>query len=377
MHVVTVNYCYDRGLNSVDELLTRYGTLSGWAEGLSLAGAAVTVVQRFSRDVSLDRANVYYRFVRDPALRQGSVLDRASRVNRTVADLKPDVVHVNGLFFARQACRLVRRLPKAVILVQDHAGDPPQAGWRRESLRRALRRCRAVSFAACELAKPWIDASLISADMPVVELMEGSSRFRRQDRATARAATGLSGDPLCLWVGRLNANKDPLTVLQGFAAVLDRLPNARLLMAYGEADLLPDVKAWLAAHPAASLRVTLLGNVSHASLEALYNSADFLLQGSHHEGSGYAVLEAMACGVAPIVTDIPSFRRLLGDGEVGGLWPVGDSGALERTLLEWHARLTLETPRKVRRFFEERWTFEAIGREAFATYADLMKGATR
>src|SRR5207237_868675 len=80
----------------------------------------------------------------------------------------------------------------------------------------------------------------------VFELMEGSSRFRLDGRDRARAMTGLAGDPLCLWVGRLDANKDPLTVLRGFEIAVRRLPEARLVMVYDEEKLLPEVKDWLA-----------------------------------------------------------------------------------------------------------------------------------
>src|SRR5438876_111648 len=54
----------------------------------------------------------------------------------------------------------------------------------------------------------------------------------------------------------------------------------------------------------------MLGHVLHFRLAAFYSAADLFVLGSHDEGSGYAVLEACACGASPVVTDIPSFRRM-------------------------------------------------------------------
>src|SRR5579862_7251964 len=125
MHVVCVSYFYDRDLASPEALLHRYGTLTGWAEGLQAAGACVSVVQRFGSMVEFRRQGILYRFVPDPALRFGNLLDRALQVNRAVAALQPDIVHANGMHFARQAAGLKPLLPQIPILLQDHAGFPP------------------------------------------------------------------------------------------------------------------------------------------------------------------------------------------------------------------------------------------------------------
>jgi glycosyltransferase involved in cell wall biosynthesis len=292
-----------------------------------------------------------------------------------VAEARPDVIHVHGLRYAPSAAGLARRLGTPV-LVQDHADHPPRSPLRRALLGWALRRVAGVSFSAAELAQPWREAGLIAPDQPVFSLMESSSRFCLQPQREARARTGLTGGPLCLWVGRLNANKDPVAVLDGFAAALRHLPEARLVMAYGACDLLPQVRRWLSRNPREAEHVTLAGTLPHASLEAIYNSADLFLLGSHHEGSGYAVLEALSCGVAPVVTDIPSFRRLLGGGEIGGLWPVGDSEALTEALLRTWAGRRPDTRRRIRTSFDERWSFEAIGRDALTVYRTILEKHT-
>jgi glycosyltransferase involved in cell wall biosynthesis len=240
-----------------------------------------------------------------------------------------------------------------------------------------MRRVDAVVFTVPEQTQPWIEAGILPVETPLVELPEGSSPFRLQSREPSRAATGLAGDPLCLWVGRLNANKDPLTILRGFRRALSRLPAARLAMVYSAEDLLPDVLAWLRDNPETASRVTLLGRKPHAELEAIYNSADLFLLGSDYDGgSGYSVLEALSCGVVPVITDIPSFRATLAGGEYGGLWPVRDAEALAETLVAWYARLGPETRQRQRAYFDAHLSFAAIGRQAVAAYRRFAPGAS-
>jgi glycosyltransferase involved in cell wall biosynthesis len=231
----------------------------------------------------------------------------------------------------------------------------------------------AVCFVSREQAHPWLTHGFMRKEQTIVELMESSTRFMLQPRAKACAETGLTGDPLCLWVGRLNENKDPLTVLCGFAEALAGMPDARLAMVYGTNDLLPSVNRWLAKNPSTAARVTLLGRQPHALLEAVYNSADFFLLGSHHEGSGFAVLEALSCGVVPVLTDIPSFRVLTGYGTVGGIWPVGNAEALARALTSRYSRLHAGTRDEVRSFFEANFSWDAIARRAMETYRQIIQ----
>ena len=61
----------------------------------------------------------------------------------------------------------------------------------------------------------------------------------------------------------------------------------------------------------------------HADMPAWFSAADLFVVGSHHEGSGYALMEACACGAVPVVSDIPTFRLLAGG--AGALWPPGDA----------------------------------------------------
>lgn len=373
MKVVCVNYTFSRSLTDPDVLLDRYETLVGWADGLKSAGASVAVIQRFGANATRSRHDISYRFVADPSRKDGSLFDRATSVNAAVDSEHPDLVHINGLPFARQASRL-KRVLNVPFLIQDHAGLPPRRWLARRTIGRALQEMDAVSFVSREQARPWLDAGLLQGRQRIVELMEGSSRFVLKSREAARAQTGLTGDPLCLWVGRLDANKDPITVLRGFATALPTLPRARLAMVYSADALLPEVRGWLAQNSRVAGCVELLGQRPHDALEDFFNSADLFVLGSHHESAGYSVLEALACGVTPIVTNIPSFRVLTGEGKMGALWPVEDSGALAQALVAQQSRLHPESRKEIRTFFDDNFHWNQIGRQALEVYQALERG---
>src|SRR5262249_61769777 len=141
------------------------------------------------------------------------------------------------------------------------------------------------------------------------------------DAVAARAATGLHGDPAVLCVGHLDRNKDPLTVLDGVAAAVPDLPRLELWWCFGAAPLLPAVEARIARDPALRGRVHLLGRVPHEQIEQLMRAADLFVLGSHREGSCFAVIEALAAGLSPVVTDIAPLRALTANGALGPFWP--------------------------------------------------------
>ena len=95
------------------------------------------------------------------------------------------------------------------------------------------------------------------------------------------------------------------------------------------------------------------------------------MQGSHDEGSGYALIEALACGLPPLVTDIPAFRALTSRGTVGALFCPGDAAGFRSALLTLAARERGELRRAARRHFEETLHFDFVGRQLVAAYAAL------
>jgi len=373
MRVAIVNDVWSAAAPTAGATLDRFTTLTGWAEAVQDAGAeSVAVFQRFADAAEIARGGVTYHFLSDGgAPRPPTWFGGASTLGRALAAWRPDIVHVNGVDYPRR----IRRIRLAVsarcaVVLQDHGGFEPArlSIVRRAWIRRGMAAADALLVAAPAQVTLFRESGLVLPTTAIHDVMEGSTTLSVPPRARERTAP-----PALLWVGRLNDNKDPLTVLRGFAAITERHPDATLTMVYGAADLESEVRAAIDRIAGLRARVTMVGEVRHEDLAAVYAASDVFVLGSHAEGSGYAALEALACGVIPVVTDIASFRAMTDDGRVGALWRVGDAGSLRDALERVLSQPLDVQSREAMALFEQRFSWAAIGRRAVEIYRGISR----
>jgi glycosyltransferase involved in cell wall biosynthesis len=368
MHVLYYCPVFDPAAGSAEELLRRYFPVGEWCRALRSAGVErVTVVMRFHRPAKLELDGVDYVVVRDRLAPHPPVWAVPSRLGAAAVAAAADVVHVNGMIFPVQVRALRRTLAASTaIVVQNHAERPPR-GPRRRLARWGLSAADGALFSAAALADAWRCAGAFPPALRAFEVMECPPHL---PPAAGHDFRRFPGSPRFLWLANLDTNKDPLTVLQGFAKVAAEFPDACLLMAYRGDGLLGPVRDAL-CEPALAGRVHLLGRIPRDALRDFFAAGDFLVQGSHREGSSLAVIEALACGVHPIVTDIPSMRTIIGDGAAGTHWRAADADDLARAIREAVAR---RQPREeVRAFFASHWSHEAIGKAAVQAYEEAIR----
>jgi glycosyltransferase involved in cell wall biosynthesis len=83
-----------------------------------------------------------------------------------------------------------------------------------------------------------------------------------------------------------------------------------------------------------SSSVQFLGWVNHEEMPKLLSQADIYVSTSLDDGTSVSLLEAMASGAFPVVTDIPSNREWISDGENGFLVPLDEERLLAQKILE-------------------------------------------
>ncbi len=80
--------------------------------------------------------------------------------------------------------------------------------------------------------------------------------------------------------------------------------------------------------------VQFLGRVPHEEMPDLLSQADIYVSTSPCDGTSVSLLEAMGSGAFPIVTDIPSNREWISNGENGFLVPIDEEKPLAEKILE-------------------------------------------
>jgi glycosyltransferase involved in cell wall biosynthesis len=148
-------------------------------------------------------------------------------------------------------------------------------------------------------------------------------RISRVDRDAARSALGLGDEYLFLSLSRYCLQKNVYGLVSAFTEVASEHPDAHLLVA-GRADdarYYDQVRTLVNASPYAD-RIHLRGHCGNAP--ALLAAADAFVLDSFFEGWSLATMEALACGVPLVMSDVGGAReqiRLPGPG-------AGDRGYL-------------------------------------------------
>jgi glycosyltransferase involved in cell wall biosynthesis len=357
MLYVFVNYNYSPDYTTPESWFKRIAGYNGLVEELAKTNEVISIKQ-INYEGRQIHNGVDYRFL--DCGKKKTFFPR--KLNRYVKSLKPDVVFVQGLHQPLQLIQLGTLLRgKSKIIAQHHA-EQPFTGIKKLIQRFAGRYVNAYLFAATDLGLDWVKKGNISSGKKIHEVMEVSSNFYVVDKIRALQKTGVNGSLVFLWVGRLNANKDPLTVVKAFLLFAEKVPSARLYMIYHTDELLGQLKTVL-NNAANKQAVVLIGKTPHEDLLYWYNCADFIISGSHYEGSGTAICEAMSCGCVPVVTGIFSFRMITDNGNCGLLYEPGDQNGLLSALMRT-CDLNMEQQRaKSLNQFESKLSFPAIARQ--------------
>ena len=127
-------------------------------------------------------------------------------------------------------------------------------------------------------------------------------------------------------------------LVRGFARAAQQAPDLRLLLLSGgsQADA---IRAILEQYNVLD-RVHFAGQIGQEDLPLYYHAADLYVSASHSDGSSVSLMEALACGVPALVSDIPGNREWLANSPAGWIFPDGDDQAVTDGILKAYRRRT-------------------------------------
>ena len=167
-------------------------------------------------------------------------------------------------------------------------------------------------------------ADLYGADPQRIDVVApgvDGALFSVGSRRGARAALGLDGGPVLLFVGRIQPLKGLDVAVETLAGLGRRHGGAQLLVVGGASG--PEGERELGRLDDAVRRHRLQGRVRlvppqpHHLLSTYYRAADVCLVPSRSESFGLVALEAAACGVPVVAADVGGLRTLVDHGRSG------------------------------------------------------------
>jgi glycosyltransferase involved in cell wall biosynthesis len=214
-----------------------------------------------------------------------------------------------------------------------HAGDPALRG----RLRRALLGARRVFAVSESLRQVALQLGVPADRTRVVGNGVDLHRFRPWPKAECRTTLGLPTDAKVLvTVGGLVERKGFHRVIELMPAIRARWPELHYLVIGGpspEGDWTAKLQTQVRSLQLEGY-VHFFGAVEPDALASYLGAADVFVLATANEGWANVLLEAMACGLPVVTTQVGGNAEVVSRPELGTIVPFGDSEALHRALVQ-------------------------------------------
>lgn len=206
---------------------------------------------------------------------------------------------------------------------------------RRRLMLKALTRADRVFSVADSLKRHVAELGADTGKIRVVGNGVDTDKFQPVPMDEARRQLGLAMHAkVLIGVGGLVPRKGFHRVIACLPALMKSWPDLHYLVVGGaspEGNNLQQLQE-LAAELQVADHVHFLGSLPPAELKLPLSAADVFVLSTSNEGWANVFLEAMACGLPVVTTDVGGNREVVNDGSLGTVVPFGDQDALSRAL---------------------------------------------
>jgi glycosyltransferase involved in cell wall biosynthesis len=241
---------------------------------------------------------------------------------RTYDVAQVDVYSGAAFVWAEAVCRVLRAAGKPFVLTL-HGGNLPRFASRWPGrVRRLLRSATVVTTPSRYLLE---HLTPLRRDLRLVPnaLDLGAYTYRLRERPV----------PRLVWLRSFHHLYDPVLAPAVLARLVPHHPDIRLTMVGGDrGDGSLQATRAEAVRLGVAERVTFTGGVPKADVPQYLNASDIFLNTTTADNAPVSVLEAMACGLCVVSTNVGGIPYLVTDGVDGLLVPPGDPDAMAATV---------------------------------------------
>lgn len=259
---------------------------------------------------------------------------RMSRnLKQIVAEMQPDVIHAGSI----QTAALIAAMAKVKPLVSmswgyDMLMDAESTPQMRRDTQTTL---QASSVAICDCDA--VRRQLVHFGFPKEKIVQfpwgvDLDHFHPGDRLVEREKLGWrENDFTLLSVRAWEPIYDVKTIVRAFIKAVQVAPGMRLVL-LGGGSMQNELRHLLEQAGVMEL-VDFGGKVNNDQLPSFYRGADVYVSASLTDGSSVSLMENMACGTPALLSDIPSNREWVAEGNEGWFFAVGDVDTLAQKMV--------------------------------------------
>ncbi len=294
--------------------LTSPTPLGDWGDG-DIGGAELNILKRFPLQV---------RIISFPI----TVLSYVTQIKQLIRKTKPDILHAHyvgdtGLWGALSGFHpLVVSAWGSDILL-----DPKRSPFHKSLIKYTLKKADLVICDSETLRKGILELGTSPNKINIVYDGIDTKKFNpRQKNEGLKSRLGISGAPSIICIRNLKPVYNVEMLIKAIPVILKQVPEARFIIGGDgeQGEYLQD----LANSLEVSHAISFLGWIPHHELPEYLASSDVYVSTSISDSTSLSLQEAMACELAPVVTDLPANREWVTHGENGFIVPVGDYEAL-------------------------------------------------
>lgn len=282
-----------------------------------------------------------------------------------IRSYKPDVIHapwLNPESVCAALCGLEHKIPSVAQGVGNDANYYPGAFPGRQRVAKDLRLASTLLFNCDSTRRMAASYGIEHPDTRIIYHGVDIDRFcpptRREERPERTIIT----------VAQLIPRKNHQLLLRAYTRLPEAVRNTVRLEFVGGGASRPELEC-LVRQLGLTERVRFVGQPSHADLVRHLQEAHLFCLSSLSEGLPVASIEAMACGLPVIASNVDGIHEAVVEGVSGLLFPSDDVEALASTL---QRALSLDWDREaVRRVVLDRFTWRLYAANVHALYREL------
>lgn len=256
------------------------------------------------------------------------------RIKRIIKRIKPDILHgqyvTNYGFYA--ACTgfhpLVISAWGSDVLI-----DPGVSRFSRHRVEFALKRADLIASVSSHVRSATTELGASSQNNHIIQPGVDTNIFRPFPGVSLRSELDIAeNDPVVISTRGFKPIYNYETLIQAIPYVLKESPNAKFIL-HGSGSDRKAILQSIANELGIAQSIRFVAPVSHSELPEYLNMADLYISIPFSDGMSNALLEAMACSLPVIVSDLPANREVVKGDWNGYIVPVKNPQAVADAII--------------------------------------------